>query len=135
MPRVHEFEFRIAYADTDRMGVVYYGNYLTLFERGRTELLRAKGFRYLDLEDKLGVYLPAMEADCRYLAPARYDDLIRIRTWVAELGGAHVVFEHEILHAETGRRLATGRTKHPFVNKDWKPVRVPATLRAAFSGG
>ena len=129
---LHEFEFRIAYADTDRMGVVYYGNYLTLFERGRTEMLRSKGFRYRDLEEKLGVFLPAMEASCEYLAPARYDDLIRIRTWVEELGGAHVVFRHEIVDAETGSLRARGRTKHPFVNKDWRPVRVPPLIKDAF---
>lgn len=129
---VHEFEFRIAYADTDRMGVVYYGNYFTLFERGRTELMRSHGFRYRDLEEKIGAYLPVMEASCEYLAPARYDDLIRIRTWIEELGGAHVSFQHEIVDAETGKLLARGRTKHPFVNKDWKPVRVPPALKAAF---
>lgn len=129
---VHEFEFRIAYADTDRMGVVYYGNYFTLFERGRTELMRSQGFRYRDLEEKAGAFLPAMEASCEYLAPARYDDLIRIRTWVEELGGAHIRFRHEIVDAETGKLLARGGTKHPFVNKDWRPIRVPADLKKAF---
>jgi acyl-CoA thioester hydrolase len=130
--QVHEFDFRIAYADTDRMGVVYYGNYFTLFERGRTELLRSKGFRYRDLEEQMGVFLPAMEASCEYLAPARYDDLIRIRTWIEESGAAHVVFRHEIVDADTGKLLARGRTKHPFVNKSWRPVRIPAPIRDAF---
>ena len=64
MSSVHEFEFRIAYAYTDRMGVVYYANYFMLFERGRTELLRSVGWRYRDVEEKLKVYLPAMEASC-----------------------------------------------------------------------
>jgi acyl-CoA thioester hydrolase len=126
---IHEFEFRIAYADTDRMGVVYYANYFILFERGRTELLRSLGVRYRDLEEKMRILLPAMEADCRYLAPARYDDLIRIRTSVSELGRAHVSFQYEIQNAETGRLLARGSTKHPFVNPTWKPVRAPEPLR------
>jgi acyl-CoA thioester hydrolase len=127
---LHEFEFRVAYADTDRMGVVYYGNYFMLFERGRTELLRNLGFRYRDFEETLHTFLPAMDAQCSYLAPAKYDDLIRIRTWVAELGAAHVTFRYEIHNAENGRLLARGSTKHASVNQNWKPVRIPSAVRA-----
>lgn len=130
---VHEFDFRIAYADTDRMGVVYYANYFMLFERGRTELMRELGFRYRDLEESHKIFLPAMESHCEYLAPARYDDLIRIRTAVSELGRAHVTFGYEIHDAETGRMLARGSTKHPFVNQNWRPVRVPDAIRRALS--
>ena len=132
MNSAYEMEFRVAYADTDRMGVVYYANYLTLFERGRTELFRSKGVRYRDLEDNDKIYLPVIEAECKYLAPARYDDLIRIRTWVDEIGGATMVFKYEVVNAETGQLLVRGRTKHPFVNKDWKPIRVPVQLKEAF---
>jgi acyl-CoA thioester hydrolase len=130
---VHEFEFRIAYADTDRMGVVYYANYFVLFERGRTELMRSLGFRYRDLEETHRIFLPAMESHCHYLAPARYDDLIRIRTFISELGGAHVTFRYEISDAENGRLLARGSTKHPFVNAKWRPVRIPPALRQVLS--
>jgi acyl-CoA thioester hydrolase len=130
----HVFDFRVAYADTDRMGVVYYANYYVLFERGRTELLRSLGVRYRDVEETYRVYLPAMESRCQYLAPARYDDLIRIRTRVAEVGGAHVSFDYEITDSESGRLLARGMTKHPFVNRDWRPVRVPAELRKVLTG-
>ena len=122
-------EVRIAYADTDRMGVVYYGNYFTLFERGRTELMRNMGIRYRDLEEVDAVFLPVMEATCKYLHPAKYDDLIRIVTKIKELGGAHIDFEYEIFDAETGKKTAEGFTRHPFVNKMWKPVRVPFSLR------
>lgn len=115
--------------------MVYYANYYILFERGRTELLRDLGFRYRDLEENLKVFLPASESHCRYLAPARYDDLIRVRTWVSELGGAHVTFDYEITNVETGRRLAQGSTKHPFVNDRWKPVRVPPALRQILQVG
>ena len=132
MKSVHEMDFRVSYADTDRMGVVYYANYLTLFERGRTELFRSRGVRYRDLEDDYKIYLPVVEAECRYLAPARYDDLIRIRTWVDEIGGATMVFKYEVVNAETGRVLVRGRTKHPFVNKDWRPIRVPVRLKEIF---
>ena len=124
------FDVRIAYADTDRMGVVYYGNYLTLFERGRTELMRNLGIRYRDLEEQEHVYLPVSEAKVNYLSPARYDDMIRVITRIAKLGGASIVFDYEIVDVETGRRIAEGHTLHPFVNGQWKPVRVPPGLKA-----
>jgi acyl-CoA thioester hydrolase len=125
----HTFETRIAYADTDRMGVVYYGNYFTLFERGRTELMRNVGVRYRDLEEKEQVFLPAAEASCRYLSPAHYDDLIRIVTTITKLGGASIKFGYKISNAETGKIVAEGMTLHPFVDKTWKPVRVPSSIR------
>ena len=124
-----EFDVRIAYADTDRMGVVYYGNYFTLFERGRTELLRDLGLRYRDIEEIDKVFLPVSDASCRYFSPARYDDLIRVVTRIKEMGGAHIDFEYEIFDAETGKRVAEGSTRHPCVNAAWKPVRIPRSLR------
>lgn len=124
-----EFDVRIAYADTDRMGVVYYANYLTLFERGRTELMRNIGLRYRDLEDVHHVYLPVMDASCKYLHPAKYDDLIRVVTHIEKLGPASIDFRYEIVDGETGRKLAEGFTRHPFVNKDWKPVRIPPVIK------
>jgi acyl-CoA thioester hydrolase len=129
----NEISHRIAYADTDRMGVVYYANYFVLFERGRTELLRSLGVRYRDMEEDMHVLLPAMDAQCTYLAPAHYDDLIRIRTRISHLGRAHLTFAYEISNMETGLLLARGATKHPFVNKSWKPVRVPEKLRTLLS--
>lgn len=125
----HEFETRIAYADTDRMGVVYYANYFILFERGRTELMRSMGLIYKDLEEKRRLFLPAVEASCRYLAPAHYDDLISIRTTISELGAASIAFSYDVVHGKTQKPLARGYTKHPFVDPSWKPVRVPADLR------
>jgi acyl-CoA thioester hydrolase len=132
-PSTFSFDVRIAYADTDRMGVVYYANYLTLFERGRTELMRNLGLRYRDLEDIHQVFLPVMDASCKYLHPARYDDLIRVITRIATLRPASIHFEYEIVDAETGRKLAEGFTRHPFVNKDWRPVRIPAIIREKLS--
>lgn len=125
----HEMDFRVAYADTDRMGVVYYANHLMLFERGRTELLRSKGVRYRDLEEQ-GLFLPAAEAQVNYLSPARYDDLLVIRTWVAKLGPASIVFNYEIENKETKKMVARGSSKHPVVNPQWKPVAVPEAVRA-----
>lgn len=128
-PLSFSFDSRVAYADTDRMGVVYYGNYFTLFERGRTELMRNLGLRYRDMEEIEKVFLPASEAHCRYLSPAKYDDLIRVVTRVKDVGGAHIDFEYDVLLVDSGARVATGFTRHPFVDKTWKPVRIPKSVR------
>lgn len=125
----YDFEARIAYADTDRMGVVYYANYLVLFERGRTEFLRALGVRYRDLEEKQRIFFPAMESHVEYFAPARYDDLIKVRTFLAELGGAHLTFRYEITLVEEGLLIARGMTQHAVVNLLWRPTRLPPDLR------
>src|SRR5690349_17824086 len=128
-----ELTYRITYSEVDKMGVMYYAHYLVLFERGRTELLRGIGTTYREMEEKLEVILPAMEVNCKYLSPARYDDLIRIVTKVAELGGASITFDYAILNADTGKALARGSSKHPFVNTRWKPTRVPVKLRTLLS--
>jgi len=125
----YDFDVRIAYADTDRMGVVYYANYLVLFERGRTEFLRNLGVRYRDLEEKQRIFMPAMESHVDYLAPAHYDDLIKVRTFISELGGAHVIFRYEITLVESGTLVARGSTKHAVVNLLWRPTRLPQDLR------
>ncbi|MBI5240967.1 MAG: YbgC/FadM family acyl-CoA thioesterase [Elusimicrobia bacterium] len=130
-PRVFDLPVRVTYADTDRMGVVYYANYLRFFEQGRTELLRGLGARYRDIETERGLFLPVAEASCRYAAPARYDDQIIVRTWVGALGKASVTFAYEVLDGE--HRLASGRTRHAVVGEGWKPARLPDDLRAALS--
>ncbi|SRR5258708_9901650 len=127
--RYYDFDVRISYSETDRMGVIYYANYLVFFERGRTEFLRSLGLRYRDLEEKEGLFLPAMDSYVKYLHPGRYDDLIKVRTFISELGGAHIDFRYEITLVETGQLIATGSSKHAVVNKSWHPTRIPATLR------
>ena len=134
MKNYFDFEVRISYSETDRMGVIYYANYLVFFERGRTEFLRSLGIRYRDLEDQSHLYLPALESHVQYLYPGRYDDLIRVRTFVAELGGAHLVFRYEISLTETHKLIATGSTRHAVVNGDWRPTRIPAELRKVLQG-
>ena len=127
--RYYDFEVRISYSETDRMGVIYYANYLVFFERGRTEFLRSLGIRYRDLEEQSQVYLPAMNAHVDYLHPGRYDDLVRVRTFITEIGGAHLSFRYEITLADTGKLIATGSSQHAVVNRHWKPTRLPPTLR------
>ena len=122
--------YRVPYADTDQMGVVYYGNYLTYFERARGELLRSLGLTYHEIERR-GFALPVLSAHVEYKAPARYDDLLDIRGWVGERRAVRVrvdcaVYRDEIL-------LAEGYTVHAFVElATLRPTRFPAELAELF---
>ena len=119
-------QIRIAYADTDQMGVVYYGNYLTFFERARTEWLRDAGLEYRTMEER-GLYFPVIYAECNYKSPARYDDLITVETKLTELTTASITCEYEVKLGD--RLLVTGKTRHPLVNKEFKVVRFPKDIR------
>lgn len=120
-------EIRVTYADTDQMGVVYYANYLTWFERGRTELFRNAGFAYKEMEKK-DLYLPVVEANCIYKAPAYYDDLIIVKTRVDKMGRSSIYFSYEIMRKD-GELLALGQTRHAFINSQRKVVPIPEELK------
>jgi acyl-CoA thioester hydrolase len=126
---VGETIIRVRYAETDTMGVVYYGNYLTYFEVGRVEFLRQNGLPMSEVDRKL--YMPVVEAAVRYVKPARLDDLLRVRCWVAERKRASFLFHYEVRHAESGELIATGETRHAC----WQPetqrmVPIPEWLAA-----
>lgn len=121
----HETRFRVRYAETDQMGVVYYANYLVWMEVGRAEYCRAAGGRYKDMEAADGVRLAVVDAHCRYLYPARYDQEIAVKTSIARANRRMIEFHYEIRDAETGQELATGETKHIFLGPDMKPVKLP----------
>jgi acyl-CoA thioester hydrolase len=123
----HRFDLRVRYGDTDQMGFAYYANYLRWFEIGRAEMLRSMGTSYREVEES-GVLLPVLEAHCRYLQPARYDDLVTIETRVGALRRASVQFEYRILRAADGMLLAHGGTEHCFLDRDGKPGRPTAQL-------
>ena len=123
----HSIEYRVPYADTDKMGVVYYANYLVYFERLRTELLRHVGFSYAEMEAK-GIMLPVIEALCLYKNPARYDDLLTISGWTEEARGPRLKIACEV--AREGLTLVTGHTVHACVNAAGRPIRVPEELKA-----
>jgi len=122
---------RVSYGETDAMGVVYYANYLHLFERGRSELIRGLGFSYAIVEER-GIFLPVREATCRYLAPARYDDIVHIRTGLSTRSRASLSFAYEIMNEDQTVVLTRGTTQHAAVNAQGKPVRVPDWLSALF---
>jgi acyl-CoA thioester hydrolase len=127
-----ETRLRVRYAETDQMGVVYYANYLVWMEVGRVELCRACGFNYRDMEREDGVLLAVAEANCRYTAPARYDDEVIVRTWIESANRRMVTFAYEMRLAEEDRKLAAGYTKHIFVSREMQPVRLPERYHAMF---
>jgi len=124
---MHRYVLRVRYGDTDRMGFAYYAHYLRWFEIGRAEMLRSLGMSYRSVEEA-GVSLPVVEARCRYLKPARYDDAIVIETGVAELKRASVRFAYRVVRESDGELLARGMTEHGFVGPDGRPARPPRAL-------
>lgn len=147
----HLHPIRVRYQETDQMGVVFHGNYVTWFEVGRTEWIRAAGYDYKSIEAK-GLLLPVIDLACSYISPARYDDLVVVCTRIAECTPLRITFESqvrkvseddfaaaEIAHGEElpGELLVKGGTKHVWVNKDWQPSRlnkVMPELYALISG-
>lgn len=130
MTAEHELDLRVRYAETDQMGVVYHTNYLVWCEIGRTELIRAlSGTSYAALEAE-GVALAVAELSIRYHGAARYDNLIRVRTTLAEVRSRSVTFEYLIANAETGERLASARTVLVSLDPGGRPIRLPDRLRA-----
>ena len=105
---------RVRYAETDKMGYVYYGNYATYFEVGRVEGLRSLGFSYKQIEDE-GIMLPVLDFQIKYFKPAFYDDLLTIKTTITEIKGARIHFEYETLN-EKNELLNKGATTLVFIN-------------------
>ena len=124
-----EYKTRVRYADTDQMGYVYYGNYTVFYEMGRVESLRDLGVRYKDLEEKENVMMPVLDCTMKYLKPAKYDDLVTIRTKIPEMPSIKIKFEYEIL-SEEGELLNSGTTTLVFINKNThRPVRIPQVIQ------
>jgi acyl-CoA thioester hydrolase len=127
----HQTCLRVRYAETDQMGVVYYANYLIWMEIGRVEFVRSRGFNYKDLEESEGLFLAVLEANCRYRHPARYDQQIVIETEVTEANARVIQFGYEIRCGETSRVLANGWTRHMWLNREWRPARLPEKYHEA----
>ncbi len=107
-----EVRLRVRYAETDQMGVVYYSNFLVWFEIGRVELLRQLGFDYKTMEIEDDCFIPVVEANCRYKAPARYDDELIIGTEVTGVRGAVLKFRYRVVRVSDQQLLAEGETIH-----------------------
>ena len=129
-----ETTFRVRYAETDAQGIVYSAHYLVWFEIGRTEWCRRAGIDYRRLEAE-GYFLVVAEARCRYLAPARYDDEVTVRTWLASAQRRRLEFRYEVRLTATGAQLAIGETVHVWVNQQGRPIMLPALQHRLFEAG
>lgn len=121
-------QIRVRYAETDQMGVVYHSNYFPYFESARAESIRQLGFTYADME-KMGVIMPVVDVHCRYLRPARYDDLLTIRTILKELPVHHKIEFHHEVYNEQNDLLAAGKIILYFMEaKTMKKTTMPEQL-------
>ena len=125
----HDTTLRVRYAETDQMGVVYHANYLIWFEVGRVELMRAMGFEYKAMETEDDCHIVVVEAHCRYEKPARYDEVLRVRTRVAEWRNRIVKFSYEIFRGTDDVLLATGYTTHVICGRNGRPKALPPKYR------
>ncbi len=124
---------RISYGETDAMGIVYYAEYLHIFERARDAYIRVSGLSYTEVEAR-GIYLPVREVQCRYRSPARFDDVVHCRCGIAEWGRASLTFRYELMNEARDRVLVTGMTQHASADRSGRPVRMPDWLRAITDG-
>ncbi|RME09507.1 MAG: acyl-CoA thioesterase [Ardenticatenia bacterium] len=126
---VHETSFRVRYAETDQMGIVHHTAYIVWFEEGRSDFLRAYNMPYSRMERE-GIVLPVTECYARYVAPARYDEVVTVRTWIQEFKSRKIVFAYEVI-GEDGRLCAEGYTAHICIDPEGRVQRFPKTLREA----
>src|SRR5271167_356730 len=126
---------RVRYAETDQMGVVYHGNYFTWFEVGRVELCRHLGFEYKQMESEDDTLIVVAEASCRYKRPARFDDVLVVRTRVKRAEKRTLRFAYEVLRQPSDELLATGETTHVICDRHGRPKSLPEKYRKYFSHG
>lgn len=124
----HETQIRVRYADTDKMGFAYYGNYPTYYEVGRVEAFRALDYPYREMEDA-GVGMPVLDMSIKYHRPAKYDDLLTVKVIVPEMPRARIKFQYEVTNGE-GELINTGETILAFMNLETgRPVKMPERLK------
>lgn len=131
-PHVSDAVVRVRYAETDKMGVVYYANYLAWFEVGRCEWLRSLGWTYREMEEH-GTLLPVIEAHCEYRQPSRYDDEMVIRTTGTLMSPVRIRFDYEVIRRADGVVAAAGHTIHAATDRGGRPRRLPDRVRTLFA--
>jgi len=122
----------VRYAETDQMGVAYYANHYIWMEVARVDLCKDCGFNYRDMEREDGIFMAVAESACRYRAPARFDDEIVVKAWIEEANPRTVTIHYEMRLADGDRVLATGHTRHVFVNREMHRSRLPQKYFAMF---
>ncbi len=132
MIEYHDVTVRVRYAETDQMGVVYHANYLVWFEVGRVELMRALGVEYKRMEIEDDCQIVVADLRCRYHHPARYDEVLRVRTRISQSRNRVIRFAYELFRDADGQLLATGETKHIICGRNGKPKLLPPKYRKIF---
>ena len=133
MIEYHDAVVRVRYAETDQMGVVYHANYLVWFEVGRVELMRELGFEYKRMEKEDDCRIVVADVHCRYHHSAMYDEVLRIRTRIAESRNRVVKFSYEVIRDADERVLANGETTHVICGRNGRPKLLPKKYEAAFN--
>jgi acyl-CoA thioester hydrolase len=128
----HDTTVRVRYAETDQMGVVYHANYLIWFEVGRVELMRSLGFDYKRMELDDDTYIVVADVHCRYQHPARYDELLTVRTRILEAKTRSLKFGYEIFREHDQKSIATGHTIHVACRRDGRVKQFPEKYKTAF---
>jgi acyl-CoA thioester hydrolase len=126
-------EIRVRYAETDQMGVVYHSNYFVWFEVGRVQLCRQLGFEYQKMEVDDDTYIVVARASCCYKRPARFDDLLTVRTRLADWQRRMIRFAYQVFNQNSGDLLATGETLHVICDRLGRPKSLPEKYRKYFS--
>lgn len=129
MDEWHETEIRVRYAETDKMGIVHHSNYLIWFEAGRSDLCRARGFSYKEMEENDNALMVVAEGYCRYKSPAYYEDVLLVRTRVAEIRSRAIRFIYEIVRPADQTLLAEGETLHLVTDHNKKVRQIPENYR------
>jgi acyl-CoA thioester hydrolase len=125
----HETEIRVRYAETDKMGIVHHSNYLIWFEAGRSDLCRARGFSYKEMEEQDNALMVVAESYVRYKSPAFYEDVLTVRTQVAEVRSRSIRFIYEIVRDSDAALLAEGETLHLVTDENKKVKLIPDVYR------
>ncbi len=132
----HETEIRVRYAETDKMGIVHHSNYLIWFEAGRSDLCRARGFSYKEMEEQDNALMVVAESYVRYKSPAFYEDVLTVRTQVAEVRSRSIRFIYEIVRESDETLLAEGETLHLVTDENKKVRIIPESYKdLLFSNG
>jgi acyl-CoA thioester hydrolase len=134
MIEFHDVTLRVRYAETDQMGVVYHSNFFVWFEVGRVELIRALGMEYKRMETDDDCHIVVADAHCRYHHPARYDEILRVRTRISETRNRVIRFCYEVFRDADSQLLATGETVHVICGRNGKPKLLPVKYRRVFQG-
>ena len=128
---ISETKITVRYVETDQMGIVHHSNYLIWFEAGRTDFIKGGNISYTEMEQE-GILIPLAESNCKYIAYAKYEDELIIKTWVKELTPVKVEFNYSVIREKDEKEIAKGSTLHVFISKDFKIINLKKSKTEIF---